>query len=184
MTCFQYMLPDDAIKEGLEILLLTLSTTSPSGVEFSRDLATLEVPSNGGKVTLYRTLSSYSKECASLPSSSIDLGICVPVFPLLREFHCEKDLSTRNNLSHHFCFYSNSLINSYTILTNQVYIYNQHHVSAEVEVRIVTDDLVLAESSGSAEVCVELDHSPLAPVSVLISTEQDTALGMYVTVEL
>lgn len=50
--------------------------------------------------------------------------------------------------------------------------------------RIVTDDLVLAESSGSAEVCVELDHSPLAPVSVLIYTEQDTALGMYVTVEL
>ena len=47
----------------------------------------------------------------------------------------------------------------------------------EVIVRLSSGNQTVSEDAGSVKVCVELDHSPLVPVSITLSTESGTALG-------
>ena len=43
--------------------------------------------------------------------------------------------------------------------------------------RLSSGNQTVSEDAGSVKVCVELDHSPLVPVSITLSTESGTALG-------
>ncbi len=47
----------------------------------------------------------------------------------------------------------------------------------EVRVNIVGGNRTVGEDAGQVEVCVELNHSPLVPVFVTLSTESGTALS-------
>ena len=47
VSCFNYSHSEDDVKEGLEMVYLTLNT-SDSGVCLGRDLAFVNVPPNGG----------------------------------------------------------------------------------------------------------------------------------------
>ena len=42
---------------------------------------------------------------------------------------------------------------------------------------ITGGDRVVGEDAGSVEVCVQLDHTPLTPVSVTLTSTSGTAVG-------
>lgn len=48
-----------------------------------------------------------------------------------------------------------------------------------VIVSTASEDQVISEDAGSVEVCVTLDHVPLVPVLVTVSTQDGTAEGTY-----
>lgn len=48
VTCFNFTQNEDAIKEGLEVLMLTLNSTDPA-VCPGRDLSLIRIPPNGSK---------------------------------------------------------------------------------------------------------------------------------------
>ena len=47
----------------------------------------------------------------------------------------------------------------------------------DVTVSIIGGDRVVGEDAGSVEVCVQLDHTPLVPVSVTLTSTSGTAIG-------
>ena len=47
----------------------------------------------------------------------------------------------------------------------------------DVTVSITNGDQIIQEDVGSVEVCVQLDHTPLTPVSVTLTSTSGTAIG-------
>jgi len=55
---------------------------------------------------------------------------------------------------------------------------NGHVATLELSVSLTGGDQTVEEDVGQVKVCVELDHPPLVPVLVTLTTQPGTALGM------